>query len=210
MRVMQFVKMHKVISAVVLVDVILVLATVAAGVAKASKNSTLDVLVVPEIAKVSIGSGDYGIGAYKIRPGNYAATVSAKGFKSKVVEVKPEGGSIAKLHVYLEPEDDNLNYYATHLENYNNLRWIDDEEAQKMYKILSIRYALPMMDEVRDETTGYLERRVSIEAENGDGCKAYFCLKAILLGTNDKKWAEELIKKKGFNPENYEIRYKVY
>ncbi|MDO4219947.1 MAG: hypothetical protein Q4D22_01830 [Candidatus Saccharibacteria bacterium] len=92
--------------------VILILAAGVFGAISSSKpgeegdgKAQVNVLLVPESAKVKIGDSEYGSGNFQIDVGTYDATIFADGFTSKNVtlEVVEDGDNIVTFYNYLEP-----------------------------------------------------------------------------------------------------------
>lgn len=198
---------------VLVVDVLLVLLLIGVAIFQNTKTATVDILTVPSVAKVKIGGGEYESGAYRIHPGDYEATVYADGFVTKTVPVEARAGEISKVWVYLVPEEGNLNYYAQHVDDWYNMGLMSDEEAQRVYKVLSIQEELPMdyaEREEDDEGEMNLVKDITISANNGYGCKVYYCLKVATILDKNEETVRGLLAEKGFNLDDYEVEWKVY
>ena len=198
---------------VLVVDVLLVLLLIGVAIFQNTKTATVDILTVPSVAKVKIGGGEYESGAYRIHPGDYEVTVYADGFVTKTVPVEARAGEISKVWVYLVPEEDNLNYYAQHVDDWYNMGLMSDEEAQRVYKLLSIQEELPMdyaEREEDDEGEINLVKDITISANNGYGCKVHYCLKVATVLDKNEETVRGLLAEKGFNLDDYEVEWKVY
>ena len=180
---------------VLVVDVLLVLLLIGVAIFQNTKTATVDILTVPSVAKVKIGGGEYESGAYQTVP------------------VEARAGEISKVWVYLVPEEDNLNYYAQHVDDWYNMGLMSDEEAQRVYKLLSIQEELPMdyaEREEDDEGEINLVKDITISANNGYGCKVHYCLKVATVLDKNEETVRGLLAEKGFNLDDYEVEWKVY
>ena len=198
---------------VLVVDVLLVLLLIGVAIFQNTKTATVDILTVPSVAKVKIGGGEYESGAYRIHPGDYEATVYADGFVTKTVPVEARAGEISKVWVYLVPEEGNLNYYAQHVDDWYNMGLMSDEEAQRVYRLLSIQEELPMdyvEREMDNEGEMNLVKDITISANNGEGCETYYCLKVATILDKNEETVRGLLAEKGFNLDDYEVEWKVY
>lgn len=210
MRVVDFLRTHKIVFGVIVFDLLLIIGLLVAVLIKMTKTAIISVNLVPNTAVAEVGGGSYQTGNYRIRPGNYNVKVKADGFITKEFEINPEDNATTKMSVFLVPAEDNLNYYAQNMVNYESMGMMKDEEAQRYYKILSIEQVLPINYNDYNTNTGELNRAVTIMSDNGENCKAIYCLKAILTLTDSKDWVKKIIKEKGFDSEDYEIIYKTF
>ena len=213
MRIAWFFREHKVVTGVILFDLLIIVVMIVMMVMKAGKTATVDIMTVPSIAKVKIGGGEYSSGAYKVRPGDYDVTVTADGFVTKTVPVSARDGEISKVWVYLAPEEGNLNYYAQHEEDWEDMRLLDDEEAQRVWKVLSIGEELPMdyVEKVFDDWGEVVSARdISISADNGERCESYYCLKVATIMDKNEDVVKKMLADKGFELSDYEVEWKVY
>lgn len=210
MRIAWFFKEHKVVTGVILVDLLILVVLVVMMIMKAGKTATVDIMTVPSIAKVKIGGGEYSSGAYKVRPGDYDVTVAADGFVTKTVPVSARDGEISKVWVYLVPEEGNLNYYAQHEEDWENMRLLDDEEAQRVYKLLSIQEELPInyAEEINNsEGTGELE--YILINKNNMNCEKYYCIR-VSMTLDRRDIVEKVLEEKGLKVDDFGVEWKVY
>lgn len=202
---------------VLVVDVLLVLLLIGVAIFQNTKTATVDILTVPSVAKVKIGGGEYESGAYRIHPGDYEATVYADGFVTKTVPVEARAGEISKVWVYLMPEEGNLNYYAQHEEDWENMRLLDDEEAQRMYRLLSISDVLPLYyTEHFFDTDGEISMEkdvivTTLSSKNDFNCQEYYCLQAsTYLLDEDENIIRKMLAEEGYDLDDYGIEWRVY
>lgn len=206
-----FVK-HKIISGILLLDFLIIIVLIVTFSIKNAKNAVIDIVVVPEIATVKIGNSTYNNGTFKVFGGSYNVVVAADGFEQKELTINLNNRETTKLYVFLEPEEKNINYYAKNFNwnDYKNLRIINDEEANKLYNILSINDKLPIEYYEYNKLNGQAEKSITIRAANDDDCNSYYCLEALMALTDDKQLVQKAIDSKGFNADDYAIKYKVY
>ena len=204
---------NKWVRLVLVFDALLVVALVGVMIFENTKSAMVDIMTVPSIAKVKIGGAEYSSGAYKVHPGDYEVEVKADGFVTKTVPVSAREGEISKVWVYLVPEEGNMNYYAQHEEDWENMKLINDEEAQRVYKILAIQEELPMdyiEREVDNEGETSLKKDITISANNRGECRAYYCLKVATILDKNEDVVKKMLTDKGFELNDYEVEWKVY
>ena len=212
MRIAWFFKEHRIVAGVVIFDLLILLVLGVMMIMKAGKTATVDILTVPSIAKVKIGGAEYSSGAYRVRPGDYEAEVKAEGFVTKTVPVNARNGEISKVWVYLVPEEGNLNYYAQHEEDWDNMRMMGDEEARKVYKILSIQEELPMdyIEQVENGEEDLDITKYIIVKKNQNGCEGYYCLRVATVYDRNEGTVRDILGEKGFNLDDYNVDWVVY
>ena len=211
MRIAWFFREHKIVTGVILFDLLIIVVMIVMMVMKAGKTATVDIMTVPVVARVRIGGGEYENGAYKVHPGDYEAEVKADGFVTKTVPVEARAGEISKVWVYLVPEEGNLNYYAQHEEDWENMRLLDDEEAQRVWKVLSIQEELPMeyVEEGINNGDEAIMKYVVITGSAMD-CDGYYCLKVATAFDKNEDTVRKMLMDKGFSIDNYEVWWKIY
>lgn len=211
MRIAWFFREHKIVTGVILFDLLIIVVMIVMMVMKAGKTATVDIMTVPAVARVRIGGGEYENGTYKVHPGDYEATVSAEGFVAKTVPVEARAGEISKVWVYLVPEEGNLNYYAQHEEDWENMRLLDDEEAQRVWKVLSIQEELPM-EYVKEGINNGDEAIMKYVVITGFAmdCDGYYCLKVATAFNKNEDTVRKMLIDKGFSIDNYEVWWKIY
>lgn len=127
----------------------LILILVGVGVFKLIWNSIysaeVNIIVTPSIAEVKIGDGIYKAnGEYRLIPGEYDVEISAEGFKTKNGRLVAVGGETVKLAVFLEPDEDNSDWYDTHQEDNLILGEIKNSETIESLQKLGKQY--PILD----------------------------------------------------------------
>lgn len=163
------------------------------------ETATIDILIAPSSSIISIAGQDYTNGAYKMRPGKYTATIKKDGFEEKQIEIELLDNHITKLYDYLLMPDDNFSWYSNsgHQDDLKILQKIGDEKAKNFIKAISIDNILPISDR---------QSGIVIDKKLGD-CTKNFCLKVTGNLKDNYDLVKNLIKQKGYNPEDYEITY---
>ena len=174
------------------------------------KSATLEIMVAPISAKVSIDGKVYKNGTYKFEPGRVEVTITMDGFDSKEETLDLQANVTTKLYTYLMPSDGTFGWYLEHEEDQMILNTIGDTEASENSKTYVEKYpiitALPIIYANYDEKWNYTEFR--IDGGGFDDCEKSFCIKITDSTGGNYERALGLIKEKGFNPEDYEIIYK--
>lgn len=209
MRMRDFLKLHPIASAMLMVDLAVIAVVVAiaisVGVSNGAKSAVADILVAPVEATIKINGEIYEAGTYKIEPGSAKIEIAADGFETKNLELNFVDGMTTRVHDFLEPMGDNLNYYSKNEGDFDILKRINTDEAERLVKIISIRDELPMTY----FKYGGLDGNSSEVTINEDmECSKVYCL--LSIGDTDKNHqiTNSMIKEKGYNPDDYEIRYK--
>lgn len=176
-----------------------------------NNNAILDLVVAPSFADVEINGKPYTTGTYRLAPNeNVTATITADGFTTKEVSFSLINGDTTQLYVYLIPEDGNMDWYIQHPSEMMILNTIGDTEAaiasaayREDYPISTI---LPILVvEVNPETYDWTEFR--IDSGNFENCKTEYCVKITDSTGGNRQRALNIIREKGFNPDDYEIIY---
>ncbi len=188
----------------VILDAVALVVLITLAIMKANRTAVLDISLVPSIAKISIGGTDFMSGAHKTYPSEKVeAMISADGFVSKTIEVELGANKTTRIHEFLMPEENNLNYYAKNPEEAAGLVVFSDEVAKNLVRVLSIQKVLPITDFQYGGLNGK-SREVAV-SELYD-CDVYLCLQAIGNFETEKQ-VDDLIMAKGFNPKDYKIKY---
>lgn len=196
---------RRIVTGFIVIDVLVVIVLVVLWVMKINRTAVLDIVLAPGMATVNINGEKYLPGAYRVYPGQVTAEISAEGFETKTLELNLNAESTTKIYEYLMPTEDNLNYYATHNDDVELLARIGGEEAEEILKVISIKQILPIVDFHYEGLNGKSREIVISEAPE---CDKIFCLVARGDISNHTE-VKNLIKEKGYNPEDYEIVYEA-
>lgn len=210
-----YIRNHKVLSAILAIDLIVVLVVVLIIVMHHSKTATIDVLVVPSEATVRLNGKEYeNLTSYEVTPGDYHAEISMEGMETKEFDFELQEGGFQRVWAYLLDNEGGFSYYLTHTDQVASLREVADDEKSKEFlarydRLSAINDVLPLtFSNTYDENATEI---VSISIDWGDeeGCTAQdFCLViSDYTGKNHEK-ALSMIREAGFNPDDYEIRFK--
>ena len=196
-------KKRLVIVGCIVMDVVVLIVYIVLLILKLNRTVILDVNVVPNVAKVMIDGTEYASGVYKVYPGEAEVEIKADCFESKNLNVMFSNHNITKIYDYLMPNQDNLNYYSEHEDDAEALKKIGGDDALKMLKIISIKDVLPIVDYKYGGLNGTSREIVINESYE---CETYFCLTAIGNFENENV-VKNLIRAKGYDPADYEIKY---
>ena len=200
-----FFEQHRVMSLVILGDIIIAIALLITFIVSGSKTATLDILVAPSSATISINGREYKNGTYKFKPGNYTATISKDNFKTKNIDLELTSGHTTKLYTYLLTSDGNLEYYEGNKEDLNILEQTSDETSSNFVKKMSIKKILPYKYAKYNDATHQLVRFV-IDVDAND-CPDTFCLQAVNYANSSKELMHEILKQEGYNLDDYKVFY---
>ena len=188
---------------------LLVIALAIFSIIKAKYSASLDILVAPLSAKITIDGNEYQNGLYKFEPGEVVATITKEGFYDREIALELKVGETAELYTYLLPLEGNYDWYIEHEEDMMILNTIGDATASKK----SLEYlidnpiveVLPIIYANYDANWDYTEYRV--DGGSFDDCNLEFCLKITDTTGGNYEAALESVRAKGFDPDKYEIIY---
>ena len=207
MEIVDFVKEHPYKCFFIPLDFVLVAVIVFLGVKHFSKNIIMDIDVAPSSATVSVNGReiDSNKGVKAIDLGMNNITVSADGFKTRVVNLEVTEGSIAKVNVYLEPSDANSDYYVKHPEDFELAKEIGGEYVERIENLTSIRSVLPI---IKYQYGGLYGKSSEIVIdEDVVSCGKIFCLLITGDFSSNHSLSAELLKGKNYDINNYGVRY---
>ena len=216
---------NKWVRLILIIDSVIVIAVIGIIIWNATKTATINFSVAPIDAKIQLnGQGEYYNGSYKLHPGNYTVSISHDGLVTKTFDLELKSGYDTTVTAFLTGENNNLEFY-TLKDNFdsfqklaqiagkgNNSTTDQDTSAESFIQNFQQAYALwqselPIRYAVHGEY-GYLVKDVTIRASYD--CTLYLCIEALMRGTEDKNLISSLLEEKGFNVEEYEIKYKIY
>ena len=205
---MESIKAHPIVALSVFVDILLVAAIVVLWVLNLQEKVVLDIKVSPTNANITIDGKEYQDGLYELNPGTATVTVSADGFKSSTSQLNLDSNHIAKLHIVLVPNDDNLNYYFSNPDEYVKLQLIGGEYAERVAKIFSITEKLPIVDFKYGGLNG-ASTEIVIDRDVKP-CSKYYCLMVTGDKSAEHVKTKELIVEQGYKLDDYGVRYVAY
>ena len=210
------VKRHKVISVVVLLNLILIAVVIAVIAIHNAKTATVDIKVAPSEATIELNGAKYdNFNTYDVLPGDYHVKISMEGMQTKEYDFEIENNGFVRVNTYLVGEDGSFDYYLAHPEDEEILADVvanggGDVAAEKFVAedkgVVGILDELPInYDAYADDFAYYTN--YTIERNERDDCPKIICLTIIDRTGESEQAAIDKIKEMGFDPDNYEINY---
>lgn len=215
---LSFIRSHKIISGVILINVIAVAWLIAAIIIHDKKTAMIDIMVAPSDAKILINGRNYdNFSSANFLPGEYKAEISMEGMQTRTIDFTLNDNDFYRLYVYLLDNDGGFKYYDSRVEEVRKLETIakfnaDDEELNKYIeefnRIYGILDVLPLyyggesgvyIDEAGiryDEQSGKIIR--------GSKCDSIVCLE-VYSENKDRDSVNNLIREAGYEPNKYTI-----
>ncbi len=188
---------------------LLLIGAIIAAIINSKYSATLDLLVAPRDATILIDGKPYKNGQYNFEPGEITVNISMDGFTSEEQQLTLKAGETTKYYTYLIPTDGSLDWYLEHEDDMMLMNTIGDANAaldsNEYLEENPIVEVLPIIYANYDKDYNYTEFRV--DGGKFDNCKESFCLKITDTTGGNREHALELIREKGFNPDDYEIIY---
>lgn len=173
------------------------------------KSSTLDILVAPASATVTIDNKIYKNGTHKFYPGTYHVKIEKENFTTKELDITLNNNEISTLYTYLLESDGSYSWYLSHKDDSMLLTKIGDKTSENLAKsyleTYNITKDLPIIYANYDSSWNYTEFR--IDGGNFSECKTDFCLKISDTTGGNYNAALSILKDKGYDPSTYEILY---
>ena len=221
-----FIRNHKIISAVIAANLIAIIVIMVAFVIHNSKTATIDIRAVPTEATVKLNGQVYeNYTSQNLIPGKYTAEISMEGMETKTVELDLATDDFYKLYVYLLDADGTFSYYETHPSEVDALEQLGINDAaltnfvDRYNSIYSIVDKLPLQlyNRTDDPATTwgvYVDQygvSASDEMENTEDnlaakCQTIVCLEAYVNNTSNEV-VYDLIREAGYNPDDYQITF---
>ena len=190
--------------------IILIAAIIIIYIFQLRRSATLDILVAPTSATITINGQTYTNGTYQVEPISTTATITAEGFTSQEISLDILGGETTTLYTYLVPTDGNMNWYLDHPDDMMIVTQIGDLQAlatsDAYHTEHPISQILPIVIVEVDPTT-YDWTEFRIDGGSFAECPTDFCVKITdTTGGNYDRALEEM-RSRGYNPDDYEILY---
>ena len=207
---LELIRRHKIISAVVALNVIAVLVVILLVVIHRAKTVSIDVYVAPSEATIELNGKKFdNFASYNLMPGEYHVSISMDGMKTEEYDLTLESDGFARIWEYLVDDNDSLDYYLKNPDEISILtKFSDDEEVKKVIeyydKVVSIRDALPL--EYYDRSDPDNSVGVFVEEDMNECIDKILCL-VIYGGEKNRDIALGLIREAGYNPDDYGIRF---
>lgn len=214
-NIINFIRKHK--KPFIIATIVIVLGLIIFAVIEMTRNASLRISVTPISSTVTINGKEYHNGLYRFHPGTYTAIISNDGFDTKELSIELISNKTVDLSEYLT-QGGNLDHYTSNKEDfiilqniYNNDVYSQKPDELNKYfdnykKIASIRERLPITEFV-DAPENPSSKYAILIKEDPIICEHPVCLLVIDETGRLHEDALKIIKKHGFNPDDYPIRY---
>lgn len=208
------IRRHKVASVVVSIDIIAILVVILAIVLHQSRTATIDILIAPSAAEISLNGKRYdNFSSHNVMPGDYHAVVEMEGMETKEFDFSVQDGELRRVWDYLLDDEDGFSYYLTHTDEVATLKQVADDEKAKTFlakydKLNSINTVLPLTYSNTYDLDATEIVSISINWGEEENCSAQnFCLTVSdYTGKNHEK-ALSMIREAGYDPDDYVVQY---
>ncbi len=177
----------------------------------ARKTATLQTLIAPSFATITIDGKTYPVNQdIRLEPHHTTATISADGFKNQEIELDLITNEASEVVTFLMPNDGTLAWYEDRPKEFDLYQQvvqrqatIDGNDFLEEYPIANfIPYTYV---DYNSATNVWTEYRLDIG--KFEGCKRDICIKITDSTGGNHEHALNLIRKNGYNPDDYEIIY---
>lgn len=208
-----WIEQHRIAFIIILIDFIIAVILTTILIIKATKSSTLTILVAPSDATVLVNGKEYKNGTYEFAPGEITATIKKEGFESKTLSLNLEKNSDTRLYDFLIEKSGDFSYYRTNQADFEILKLVskNSDEAQKFISSyndeLALKDFLPITYSNNSfDPSNYINLSITY---NTDECKQKpYCLLVYETFSGHLDLALSLLRQYGYNPSDYEIVYK--
>jgi hypothetical protein len=193
---------------VILITIFIMGAIVYKFIDNSQKTAAIDVIVAPASSKILIGNKHFPNGTHKIRPGEYSISITKDGFEPYSTKIIAKENETAQLKIFLLPSNGSYEWYYSHPEDAKLLDPIKDytytknlDELKNKNPIINI---LPIqVAEYSNNYSVYTEFSINYKQTEADRITLVI---DDITGGNENK-ALDIIRAKGFNPDEYNIEY---
>ena len=119
--------------------VILTLMAVLFAIIEGRKSVSLDILVAPKDAVITLNGERYKNGEYRVEPGEYEVSITHEGLEPYYKVVDFADGEEVKMYLYLTGVDGDMSWYLAHSEDDMIVTSIGDYYANKKSQEYSVR-----------------------------------------------------------------------
>ncbi len=172
-------------------------------------SAKLTTTIAPSFATLEIDGKTYPINTeLSLKPQQTTAIISAEGFQRKEISLNLIKDETISIATYLVPNDGDLSWYYNNPEENTLFENVGGQEAAKNALIFLEEYPiseilpLSFADIVDGNPINY-----RIDIGKFEACKTNFCLKISDYTGLSREHALNLIRSKGYNPDNYQIIY---
>lgn len=169
------------------------------GVVDRMKSATIDITVVPSIAKVKIGNQEFGtMGEYRIYPGEYEVEISAEGFVTKTGKLVAVADDTVAVSLFLEPTAENSDWYEKHPED--ALALGDIRSNQKLLEFEALKEKNTILNYIP-----YYTYKYTVLYEECEEAKESLCV-LIDAGFGFRDFAVEFLRSTGEDLSRYYVK----
>lgn len=169
-------------------------------------SSTVDLLIAPSTAQITINGKKYKNGTYHLPPAEYQVEISMPGFESKTITFTSKQGETSYIYNYLE-ESEGTEWYSSHQEDVDLLDVIIPEMSYQKNLLLQEKYPiiaqLPLEINYYPNTYTYIHYTISYTINNDDDIT--FIIHDYTGGNRDAALAK--LTSRGVNVADYEFVY---
>ena len=203
-----FIARHKIVSAVVFLNVVAILVTILVIVMHSAKTATVNLYFAPSEAVIELNGKSYGnFESYNVIPGEYHAKISMDGMQTKEFDFEIYEDEFKRIRDYLLDENGGFDYYMKNPDDISVLAEATDDESvhafiEEFEAMASILNKLPL--EYYDRSDPEKPIGVYIEQSEDTCIEKAICL-VVYGGEKNREIALELIREVGYDPNDYEI-----
>lgn len=208
------IKQHKLVSALLAINILVVLVAVIVIIYNSAKTAVIDIYVAPSSAKIEINGSTYdNFASYNVLPGEYHMKISMEGMQTKEYDFTLYDNGLEKIKTYLVGENGGFEYYVNNPDEEMILadtvtNSAEDAKAKKFVEeythVAGILGELPL--EYYDRSDPKSPIGVYVEQKEGSCEDAVVCL-VVYGGEQNREIVNELIKNAGYNPSDYKITF---
>ena len=207
---LDYIRRHKIVSAVIALNLIAILIAILFVVIHNAKTASVDIYVAPSEATIELNGKKYdNFASYNLMPGDYHVKISMDGMKTVEYDLVLDNNGFARIWKYLVDDNGGFDYYFKNPDEISILaKFSDDENVNELIeyynKVISIRDVLPL--EYYDRSDPDNSIGVFVEEDMNECDNKILCL-VIYGGEDNRDIALSLIKEAGYNPDDYGIRF---
>lgn len=196
-----------VIVSIVIITVIAAIITVFL-LSDSHNDSSIEILVAPESARIQVGNKTYKNGQHKLPSGSYHVVISKDGFITQELDIELIQGKTTRLLACLNEENGSYDWYNSNADDRQLCTSIGDQEAEEIQNQLLEEYPISTIIPIRViEYDGVTYTNFRIDINQSENCHTEFCLQITDFTGGNEQRAYDVILEKGYNPSDYEIIY---
>jgi hypothetical protein len=206
---MRIIKQHftsKPIQTIAILFAVLVVVAVIFWLFDLRRSATLDLLVAPRSAAVTIGGRRFNNGTHRFEPGTYDVRITKNGFQSHESTITLEQGKTTSLHICLVPDATNADYYADHPEDDMICTAIGSHEADRLAEEALAKY--PILEHLPYSTINYrIDLVFSDDPEQPPAISIFLNTCSDYSANIYREEALDWLKSRDIDPTDYQITF---